>query len=134
MTKALKIDFVSDFACPWCAIGLRGSEIALEQIGDVAEPHIAFHPFEPNPDMPAGGRATALTTSQLSMGAQRTRRVPTVNGSMHVRPKSASRRAARTPAARITPSTLIGYWPGLKTKALTGVLIEVEWRGRIPKS
>ena len=55
MTKALKIDFVSDIACPWCAIGLRGLEIALERIGDVA-PQIIFHPFELNPDMPQGGQ------------------------------------------------------------------------------
>jgi predicted DsbA family dithiol-disulfide isomerase len=56
MTQALKIDFVSDVACPWCAIGLRGLEIALDRIGDAAEPHLTFHPFELNPDMPAGGR------------------------------------------------------------------------------
>lgn len=56
MTQALKIDFVSDIACPWCAIGLRGLEIALERIGDAAEPHITFHPFELHPDMPAEGR------------------------------------------------------------------------------
>jgi predicted DsbA family dithiol-disulfide isomerase len=55
MPKALKIDFVSDIACPWCAIGLRGLEIALERIGDTVEPQIIFHPFELNPDMPAGG-------------------------------------------------------------------------------
>jgi predicted DsbA family dithiol-disulfide isomerase len=56
MPKSLKIDFVSDIACPWCAIGLRGLEIALERIGDIVEPTIIFHPFELNPDMPAGGR------------------------------------------------------------------------------
>lgn len=55
MTKTLKIDFVSDVVCPWCAIGLRGLDIALERLGDAVEADITFHPFELNPQMPAGG-------------------------------------------------------------------------------
>lgn len=55
MSKALKIDFVSDVVCPWCVIGLRGLEIALERIGDAVEADITVHPYELNPDMPAGG-------------------------------------------------------------------------------
>ena len=30
MTEPLKIDFVSDVACPWCAIGLTSLEKALQ--------------------------------------------------------------------------------------------------------
>jgi predicted DsbA family dithiol-disulfide isomerase len=30
----MRIDFVSDVACPWCAIGLNALERALERIGD----------------------------------------------------------------------------------------------------
>jgi predicted DsbA family dithiol-disulfide isomerase len=30
----MKIDFVSDVACPWCAVGLNALERALERIGD----------------------------------------------------------------------------------------------------
>ena len=30
----MKIDFVSDIACPWCAVGLNALEIALQRIGD----------------------------------------------------------------------------------------------------
>jgi predicted DsbA family dithiol-disulfide isomerase len=56
MTQRLQIDFVSDIACPWCAIGLRGLEIALERIGDAVEVDIRFRPFELNPEMPVGGR------------------------------------------------------------------------------
>ncbi|HEY4367621.1 MAG TPA: DsbA family oxidoreductase [Steroidobacteraceae bacterium] len=52
----LKIDFVSDVSCPWCVIGLRALEQALQRVdGDVtAELH--FQPFELNPQMPAGGQ------------------------------------------------------------------------------
>ncbi len=52
----LKIDFVSDISCPWCIIGLRGLEEALERSRDVIEADISFQPFELNPDMPAGGQ------------------------------------------------------------------------------
>jgi len=56
MTQHLKIDLVSDVACPWCVIGLRGLEQALVNVADAVEADITFHPFELNPNMPAGGQ------------------------------------------------------------------------------
>jgi predicted DsbA family dithiol-disulfide isomerase len=55
MPQKLKIDFVSDIACPWCVIGLGGLEKALAGLKGEIEADITFHPFELNPDMPAGG-------------------------------------------------------------------------------
>jgi predicted DsbA family dithiol-disulfide isomerase len=56
MTTPLKIDFVSDVSCPWCAIGLASLERALEKLeGDVSA-QLHFQPFELNPQMPAGGQ------------------------------------------------------------------------------
>ncbi len=52
----LKIDFVSDVACPWCAIGFAGLEEALRRTADVVTAEIRFQPFELNPDMPPTGR------------------------------------------------------------------------------
>jgi predicted DsbA family dithiol-disulfide isomerase len=54
MTR-MTLDFVSDISCPWCLIGLRGLEIALQKIGGLIEPEIRFHPFELNPTMPPEG-------------------------------------------------------------------------------
>src|SRR5689334_420913 len=56
MTKAIRIDFVSDISCPWCVIGLKGLESALERVGDLVEAEIHFQPFELNPAMPAEGQ------------------------------------------------------------------------------
>jgi len=56
MTKSLKIDFVSDVMCPWCAVGLGSLEQALGKLGDLVEAEIRFHPFELNPSMPKGGQ------------------------------------------------------------------------------
>ena len=55
MSKSIMIDFVSDVSCPWCVIGLKGLEQALERIGDV-EADVRFQPFELNPDMPPEGQ------------------------------------------------------------------------------
>jgi predicted DsbA family dithiol-disulfide isomerase len=55
MPKKLKIDFVSDVACPWCAIGLGGLERALQNLQGEVDADITFHPFELNPNMQAGG-------------------------------------------------------------------------------
>ncbi|WP_343526268.1 DsbA family oxidoreductase [Sphingomonas sp.] len=51
MPRPIRIDFVSDISCPWCIIGLRGLEIALERMGDAIEADIHFQPFELNPAM-----------------------------------------------------------------------------------
>jgi predicted DsbA family dithiol-disulfide isomerase len=56
MPIRFNIDFVSDVSCPWCVIGLKSLEQALERIGDVADANIHFQPFELNPQMPAEGQ------------------------------------------------------------------------------
>ena len=50
----MKIDFVSDVSCPWCAIGLQALLAAMTNVG-VATTDLHLQPFELNPDMePAG--------------------------------------------------------------------------------
>ena len=56
MTTTLKIDFVSDIACPWCAVGLGALEGALQRLAPEVTAELHFQPFELNPDMPAGGQ------------------------------------------------------------------------------
>ena len=56
MTSHLKIDFVSDVSCPWCVIGLRALDQALERVKDVVQAELHFQPFELNPGMPAEGQ------------------------------------------------------------------------------
>ena len=51
----MKIDFVSDIACPWCAVGLNALEIALKHIGDDIPTTVHMQPFELNPDMAKEG-------------------------------------------------------------------------------
>ena len=56
MTKTLKIDFVSDVVCPWCAVGLGGLETALDALkGEGIGADIAFQPFELNPQIAPEG-------------------------------------------------------------------------------
>jgi predicted DsbA family dithiol-disulfide isomerase len=51
----MKIDFVSDVACPWCAVGLNALERALERIGPDIAVELHFQPFELNPTMDVAG-------------------------------------------------------------------------------
>lgn len=51
----LRIDFVSDIVCPWCAIGLASLEQALQRVSGELRAEIHFQPFELNPQMPAEG-------------------------------------------------------------------------------
>ncbi|WP_456698805.1 DsbA family oxidoreductase [Aeromicrobium sp. P5_D10] len=53
MSKTVKVDIWSDIACPWCFVGKRRFETALEKFeatgGDV---EIEFHSFELAPETP----------------------------------------------------------------------------------
>jgi len=62
-TYPLRIDFVSDVVCPWCAIGYHQLKIALTTTG--IKTHIHWHPFELNPDMPLKGK------NAIEYGAQK---------------------------------------------------------------
>ena len=53
--KTLKIDFVSDVVCPWCAVGLGGLETALERLDGQVKAEITFQPFELNPQIAPEG-------------------------------------------------------------------------------
>jgi predicted DsbA family dithiol-disulfide isomerase len=55
----LDIKFVSDVACPWCAIGLASLEEAIARLGDGIEATIHVEPFELNPDMGKEGEEVA---------------------------------------------------------------------------
>lgn len=50
----VSIDVLSDPICPWCFIGKTHLDRALAAEPDVAVT-IQWHPFQLNPDMPAGG-------------------------------------------------------------------------------
>ena len=51
----LRIDFVSDVVCPWCAIGLAALEQALERTRGEVAAEIHVQPFELNPQLGAEG-------------------------------------------------------------------------------
>lgn len=56
MSSSVKIDFVSDISCPWCAIGLNALQQALDQLKTEVQAEICFQPFELNPQMGPGGQ------------------------------------------------------------------------------
>jgi predicted DsbA family dithiol-disulfide isomerase len=61
--EPLTIEVVSDVVCPWCYIGKRRLEAALELYAqakpDAPPPKVSFHPFQLNPDLPPEGMLRA---------------------------------------------------------------------------
>jgi predicted DsbA family dithiol-disulfide isomerase len=59
----LQLEVVSDIVCPWCYIGKRRMEAALELFAKAhpteAAPEVSWLPFQLNPDMPADGMSRA---------------------------------------------------------------------------
>lgn len=67
----MKIDFVSDIACPWCAVGLNALEIALQRVGMDIPVELHFQPFELNPQMgPQGEDAVAYLSAKYGISAE----------------------------------------------------------------
>ena len=74
----MKIDFVSDISCPWCAIGLNALEEAISRLGNAVAVELHFQPFELNPQMAAEGeeivghlsRKYGLTPEQCEQNAE----------------------------------------------------------------
>ena len=77
----MRIDFVSDVSCPWCAIGLMALEQALVNIGGDVAVDLHFQPFELNPQMGSEGEDTTehlqkkygMSEAQLSENQERIR-------------------------------------------------------------
>lgn len=51
----IKIDVVSDVVCPWCYIGKRRLEKAMDMASDKYTFDVTYHPFELNPATPVSG-------------------------------------------------------------------------------
>lgn len=71
--RPLTIDVYSDVICPWCYIGKRRLDRALDQVKASAEVAITWRPFQLNPTMPKEGmdRATYLEAKFGSLDAFR---------------------------------------------------------------
>ena len=54
MTTPIKLDIMSDPICPWCYIGKAHLDVAMADHPNHPF-QIEWHPFQLNPDMPAGG-------------------------------------------------------------------------------
>ena len=52
----LKIDIVSDVVCPWCTIGYKRLERAINDLNLQNSVELEWHPFELNPYMPKEGQ------------------------------------------------------------------------------
>ena len=71
----MKIDFVSDVSCPWCAIGLTALETALERLGPEVPVTLHFQPFELNPQMaPEGEDITEHISGKYGLPAEQVRK------------------------------------------------------------
>jgi predicted DsbA family dithiol-disulfide isomerase len=72
--KTLVIDFVSDVACPWCAVGLAGLEKALAELDGEIDVELRFQPFELNPTMaPEGVDAAAYLKAKYGLSDEQLR-------------------------------------------------------------
>lgn len=113
----VKLDIISDPICPWCYIGKANLDAALAQFPD--HPFtIEWHPFQLNPEMPAGGmdRKTYLETKFGSKAAAAKAYAPVV---------AHAEKAGLTinfEAMQVTPNTIdahrLIHWAGIEARQL----------------
>lgn len=51
----IKLDIISDVVCPWCIVGFKHLEAAIDELNLKDKVEIHWQPFELNPDMPPEG-------------------------------------------------------------------------------
>lgn len=72
MTKpTIKVDVISDVVCPWCYIGKRRLEKALNKLNSEYTFEVTYHPFELNPSIPESGVNQKQYLSQKFGGEER---------------------------------------------------------------
>ena len=73
MAEPLRIDFVSDVSCPWCAVGLASLQQALARLPDL-DVELHFQPFELNPQLgPEGEDAIGHLARKYGIDAAQAR-------------------------------------------------------------
>ena len=53
--ETVTIDVVSDVVCPWCYLGKKRLEQAVEAVSGEVNVAVTFRPYQLNPDMPPQG-------------------------------------------------------------------------------
>ena len=128
----IRLDIISDVACPWCFIGKAYLDRALE--AHPGHPFgIEWHPFQLNPDMPAGGMDRAAYLEAKFGGRETALRAyaPLIE---HAATAGVELNLA---AVRRTPNTLdahrVIHWAGLEgrqTHAVAGLFRALWQEGR----
>ncbi len=68
----MRIDFVSDITCPWCALGLHALEQAIARVAGSVPVTLHLQPFELNPGLPPEGEPIAdYAARKYGVGVQK---------------------------------------------------------------
>lgn len=74
MSEKIKIEIVSDVVCPWCIIGYKRLEKAIEELGVKDKVEIKWQPFQLNPTMsPEGKNALEYMSNKYNMSIDEVR-------------------------------------------------------------
>jgi len=132
----LRIDFVSDVTCPWCALGLRALEQAIERLGDEVPVELHLQPFELNPGMPRDGEPIAdYVARKHGAGAEELAARQAL-----IREHAAAAGFAFAPRTHVYntfDAHRLLHWAGLEGKALElkrALLLAYHCRGENPAS
>ena len=68
-TATLHVEVIGDLVCPFCYLGKRRLDTALDAVGGPSE--VTWYPYQLNPDMPDGGMDRQAYLASKFGGAER---------------------------------------------------------------
>lgn len=73
--KTVSVDVVSDVMCPWCYIGKRRLEQAMDALGDSVAVDVRWRPFQLDPTLPKEGKDRREYLEQKFGGPERAKEI-----------------------------------------------------------
>ena len=78
LTDKINVDIISDVMCPWCVVGYKRFEKAVQELGVEDKIQVTFHPFELNPNIaPEGEEMLEHLSRKYGMTIQQARDLQT---------------------------------------------------------
>jgi predicted DsbA family dithiol-disulfide isomerase len=103
----MKVEIFSDVVCPWCAIGKRRFEAALESFDHQEEVDVHWRAFELDPSAPASSDVDVATHLAEKYGMSREQAIAPKRNWLSWRPPTGSSSTSSGQSEQ-TPSTRIG--------------------------
>lgn len=124
MAKPIRIDFVADPGCPWCAIGAHSLVQAINKVGADTQPTLFVRPFQINPEI--GPQGELLTRHAASKFGAAPEEIEAQRYAVAVQASERGFEINQGPESRIwntADANRLLYWAGVESNQALNLLL-----------